>query len=793
MTDRPLVLRVGRDGSSDAALLGGKGASLARLVGYGVPVPTTAIVTTAAYRAVAAVEELAHLIEHVKRAPADLPVTATSVDEAFLAAKVPSEVDDAIAAYVVEHLSGHALAVRSSATTEDLRGASFAGQYRSSLNVVGAAAAQNAVRLTWASLWHPSAVAYRRAWGMELDSVAMAVVLMLMVDAVQAGVVFTRDPGGGEDMCRVESVDGLGESLVSGAVTPSVWKLPRGTSADVAPPSVLEAMRWSLFVEAREGAAQDVEWAWDGEKVWIVQARPITTTPLDEFDTPLDDHELTSEGIAEMVPGPMTPFVWDVNSFLVEEAFRQTLSDIGPLPADNDANRRFVRRIHGRAALDFDLLSESALLSGGRGASDLEAEYFGTSDASRRGRHTPRGHRRFLRELRVARARRRALDDAVVVIAAADTFDDDPIALATESNEALLAYAYRLIDLGARTIATELAVAAVAAAAFARLEGELTRTLAPAEAAPTAQRLTTRYDPVVAPPARSSRAVFGGPTWSELDAPDEGARPVVDLAIPGAPPLDLERELEAARSRHSRSMPGIAIDTKAHRLRRLVEDTTHALDTREGVKRALFRIGGELREVVLELGTRLFCKGSLANPDDVELLTMSELVNAVRSGSCPTALLQRRRREFDRADEFGPLPPRFCGSPEPTDALEARPASLESRVLTGWAASPGTYRGVGHVVRSADDGAGLRDGDVLVAVSTDASWLPLFLRAGAIVVERGGPLSHAAIVARELGLPAVLNVPGATSTLDGQLLEVDGSRGVIEMLTSSRVETDASQ
>jgi pyruvate,water dikinase len=106
----------------------------------------------------------------------------------------------------------------------------------------------------------------------------------------------------------------------------------------------------------------------------------------------------------------------------------------------------------------------------------------------------------------------------------------------------------------------------------------------------------------------------------------------------------------------------------------------------------------------------------------------------------------------------------------------------KGHVLCGVGGSGGRYTGVARVVRAAE-GARLRDGDVLVATSTDASWSPLFLRAGAIVVERGGPLSHAAIVARELGLPAVLAVDGATSRLDGQPVTVDGDRGVVVILS----------
>ena len=116
---------------------------------------------------------------------------------------------------------------------------------------------------------------------------------------------------------------------------------------------------------------------------------------------------------------------------------------------------------------------------------------------------------------------------------------------------------------------------------------------------------------------------------------------------------------------------------------------------------------------------------------------------------------------------------RFTGAPAAAQA----PVRSGDR-LVGWAAGPGRHTGRARVV-SDPLAARLAAGEVLVAAATDASWSPLFTTAGAIVVERGGPLSHAAIVARELGVPAVLNLPDATRILDGRLVTVDGDTGLV--------------
>ncbi len=107
-------------------------------------------------------------------------------------------------------------------------------------------------------------------------------------------------------------------------------------------------------------------------------------------------------------------------------------------------------------------------------------------------------------------------------------------------------------------------------------------------------------------------------------------------------------------------------------------------------------------------------------------------------------------------------------------------------MLKGWGASPGRFRGPARVVRDLASSR-LERGDVLVAQATDPSWTPLFLTAGAIIVEQGGPLSHAAIVARELGLPAVLNARGAVARLSaGDEVTVDGTEGTIIIHSSDQ-------
>ncbi len=246
----------------------------------------------------------------------------------------------------------------------------------------------------------------------------------------------------------------------------------------------------------------------------------------------------------------------------------------------------------------------------------------------------------------------------------------------------------------------------------------------------------------------------------------------------------MEHRLTAAwRWRLTRVMTGQLIDLRRRLLRRLVADARDLLGLREASKLVL-RLGGESRRTTIESASRLSGRLEFADMEDIELLSDGE-VAAGLSGASLEIDLDRRRRARWACEAAGPLPRTFAGTPwRPNES--APPGSR----LRGWAASPGRHRGAARVVVTLAD-ADLAAGEVLVAHATDPSWTPLFLTAGAIVVEQGGPLSHAAIVARELGVPAVLNVAGAVQRLAHEPeVTVDGEAGTVDIHGEAGSEAD---
>ena len=762
-------------------LVGGKGAALDRLIGSSIPVPTSGVVTTTAYRAFVDVPALHELTARIRSGDV---VSTERVDAAFRSVSFSDDLREQILATARRVGGGNRLAIRSSATVEDLTGSSFAGQYRSVLDVDPAEpdAVLDAVRMVFASLWHPAPCAYRKAFGVDETGAEMAAVMMRMVAAETAGVVFTRDPGGGALDARIESVEGLGDTLVGGERTPRAWTVRRSLQGFDGPPEIAEALRLSLRIERLEGSPQDVEWAYDGALTWIVQTRPITVAAEasgDGFDDPVDAAELTTAGIDEMLPGVVPPLRWHVASHLFNEAFSRLVEDLGARSHHREDDRRFIRRVRGRVAMDFDALRDLTQRLPGGSVDELELQYFGSQRRGGRAAPAPTDTSRWAilrHDLRSLTVRKRSSLDAAIVVHTVDELGSGRDVSSLTSRD-LAAYQFRLIDLAVRAAAAELAVASSAASSYRKIELLLASHLGDVEAGSWTERITSGHRITVAPDPEASAAVFAGPTWTELGRAPPTAE---DLRRDGASSGSDEWDLLIARLRPTASWGegGLVTAMRTRALRHVVAETSALLRRREATKAALLRLGGEVRRTMLEQGARLAESGALEDPSDVELMTMGEIRAAFAGQPVPPNSLAGRRRWLRRYTAEPPLPRVFVGVPD------YAPVELpQGGRLDGWAASPGRYTGMATVV--SDPETPFESGSILVAEATDASWSPLFLEAGAIVVDRGGPLSHAAILARELGVPAVLNVQGASRTLDGRRLTVDGDAGIVVVLDSA--------
>ena len=224
------------DSPMDIARVGGKGASLVRLVSAGLPVPPGFCLATTAYDRFVADNGLGPRIEGALSSvdPDDtqaLEKVSNEIAKVFDEGWMPEDVAAAVAgSYASLPGSDPAVAVRSSATAEDLPGLSFAGQYETYLNVQGFGAVLAAVEKCWASLWTARAIAYRLRHGIDQSTVSLAVIVQCLVPAKAAGVLFTANPvTGAQDEAVISAAWGLGEAIVSGLVTPDTITVEKAT------------------------------------------------------------------------------------------------------------------------------------------------------------------------------------------------------------------------------------------------------------------------------------------------------------------------------------------------------------------------------------------------------------------------------------------------------------------------------------------------------------------------------------------------------------------------------------
>lgn len=867
--------------SLSLAEAGGKGANLNVMLRAGLPVPGGFVVTTDAYRTFIAANQLAAQIDRhwatldVRNA-ASFETASVAIRAAFAQAAFPPEVAKAISDAYAALGAGLRVAVRSSATAEDLPGASFAGQQDTELNIVGEESLLAAVKKCWGSLWTARALAYRSRQNIAPEQVALAVVVQEMAPADAAGVMFTLNPVTGDrSELVINATWGLGEALVSGRVNPDTIVADKQTGRvkhkEIGDKRVMTApteagtaeievtaerrrqpalgadhvavlARLGSELERIFGAAQDVEWAIAGDRVVLLQSRPVTgiaahsAPPGDDNWPALDGLEVqpfdfwTQQDLGERWPDPVTPLTWSISEPMTQASMERM---VARLKAPYAGKIRWCRRAFGHAYMNEGALLYAytngfgmplQMIEGGLthpGARPAGAEHwqFGKvlqhlpwywEVATRWERNVDQFEHTFptierwvdefmLRDLSDARdadllEEARSVWFARVVESIAYHTNATSLSMsALTQMEALLdkhmgdrSLAQTLAGGLSGIIAAEIAPDLWAMAAALREAGleTLVASLSPRDAL-TALRAEPGAAPFLRQLARFLQrhghrcmveAELLYPRW--VEAPEQVVQSLTAyLPLPTAPaPVNADaarrreqaiRQVEARLNRFQRSSFRRSLK-RLHRFTRL----------RDNGQNYVVKLLLPMRHLYAVLGERWAALGWLSAPEEIFFLVAAELTAIVETGDPAKAGLDLRKIAADRRAAYA----YWFTQPTP-DALDANgvpvaAAMSDGNVLTGMAASPGQITGRARVVMTPAEAATLEAGDILVTRATDPGWTPVFSIIGGAVLEIGGTLSHGAIVAREYGLPAVVNVPQATQRIrDGQQIHVDGTRG----------------
>ncbi|MBI5760313.1 MAG: hypothetical protein HZA46_17495 [Planctomycetales bacterium] len=791
----------------DLNRVGGKGLSLGLLAASGLPIPVGYCITSETYRrSVGVAGETPPLCDQ---------------DRAQI-----------IAAY--ERLGRSVVAVRSSATVEDGAQASFAGQQESILGVEGEAALIVAVERCWASLNSPRAVAYRREQNVDETAVAMAVVVQRLVNAVVAGVLFTRDPldATGATML-VEAAWGLGEAVVSGRVHPDRFHVDRQTGAlldqnvttkreqvtasgwepveesrqlqpCLTADQLRELVELGLRIEAFFGEPRDVEWAWDGRQFWILQARPITTAGAFEREqvrreeiATLRDKAATNctvwsrYNLSEILPTP-TPMTWSIVKHFMSGrgGYGQMYRDLGYDPDPLLDDEGFIDLICGQPYVnlsrepklyfrDFPFAHDFATLKANPERAMYPAPTADRSQATlRTWLRLPLTGWRMLRAQTAAMRLRTAcaaklrgeLFPEMTRKVAADRLLDSQRMSNSEFLERLNSWCqYTLVDFARQSLRP----AVFAAATIQELE-----TIGVAREALDEARPQPEVDLAEACRQLASGQLdrdefvrrFGhrGPREMELAEPRWSERPesILDKNRP-SPPTALPKGESGVRS----TAPTGSDPT--------LQLACELLAVREEAKHYFMLGYSMIRRYLVALDERHQLAGGIF------FLTSDELPRLIAGERFDDTIRERRRRR-QIALSLDVPPVLFS---DDLDAIGRPIVPSDATELKGTPISAGVFEGIAVVLGEPVLPADCPDEFVLVCPSTDPAWVPLFLRAKALVMESGGVLSHGAIVAREFGLPAVAGLPGVQRQLaTGQRIRVDGNVGVVYVLGERRSE-----
>jgi rifampicin phosphotransferase len=830
------------------AEIGGKGQSLARLASAGLPVPNGFHITTAAYDDFVAENHLDDPIKAQLATVGDPASQPTDQAASGIAALIISqEIPPAPAADIVDayqRLGSPPVAVRSSATAEDLPEASFAGQQETLLNVSGNDQLLEAVRHCWASLWTARAISYRAQRRIKSDKISIAVVVQELIDAQASGIAFTSDPVTGDDtMIEINAGWGLGEAIVGGQVTPDAITVERasrriirtvistktvmtqisdgGTAVAPVPklrqnaPALSEsqALRLvdlALMVEDLCKTPVDIEWCLAGDQLFVLQARPITGAihPDPWNDSRSGDFLWTNTNVGEAIPDVMTPATWSMVQVFLTDAM--ATASIPPYVG--------YGRIGGRIYLNLSVMMSLSAAVGvnQRSYRSLSEEVFGKlpddleiPPVKARWRDIIRAVLPMaLHVLGEARRDARVLDAYLVAhpalcdrrraqIAAISTPGEladlwtevlNPefhrvswmLSAATRSSGASFITTrkrlQRLIgDAGANALTAGLAGEAGQLASLGLLDG--LEQLAAGE---------LDHDTF------NRRHGHRGPHEFEISLPRPGEDPTwidTQLAARATSATSYLEMLDAQEEKRKEAWAELEQRHPVHA--RILH---HQLQRWAKISRDRERARSEVIRYFWVLRAYAVQAGALTGlDDDIFFLDKAEIVRVLQGETSSSTLINRRRAAYQAYSALPKYPALIRGAFNPfawaadpnrrSDIFVEGSVSEANVAIRGFPGSAGVVEAPVRLLSDAADGAALLSGEILVTTITNVGWTPLFPRAAAVITDVGAPLSHAAIVARELGIPAVVGCGNATMRLKtGDRVRVDGTAGTVEVL-----------
>ncbi|TVQ41914.1 MAG: pyruvate phosphate dikinase PEP/pyruvate-binding protein [Gloeocapsa sp. DLM2.Bin57] len=667
--------------------------------------------------------------------------------------------------------------VRSSAVGEDDQFSSAAGQYQSILNITNQAELKRAIAVCRDSYLSESAQQYRQDRGQK--SAKMAIIIQKQVKGVLSGVVFSRDPlEQGDQAVVVEAYPGDASLVVSGKVTPESHRVmvkdnAKVNSLELSPEAVIEAIATiAREIENRAfGIPEDLEWTYDGQRLWLLQSRPITTLqPL-----------WTRKIAAEVIPGIIKPLTWSINRPLTCGVW----GEIFTIVLGNRAvglNFEDTATLHwGRAYFNATLLGDIFLRMGlpresleflTRGAKMTKPPLLSTLV------NIPGLLRLLGREWRLVTDFQR--DDRLYFQPLLTSLQSWPSADLPGQIPAILSTLQRATYY---SILAPLSLAlrqGILKVDLEDLDNSLTPEVESLRSLAELARDTAKIIPSVANSeelfnhldqpildkfkALVSRYAYLSETATDISVPRWGDNPsLVEelfyqfLLYPQPPTKEIPANFATQIVQQRLNLKG-----------RVTEVYSQLL--------------AYLRWSFLALGEEWVRLGLLESKDDIFWLEYSEITAIIADKSkFNPKLIQERQTQWREITQVENVPYVVYGN-HPGDLTPQNYTCLDQQ-LRGIGASWGEKTGIIKIIRNLEEIKEINQEMIVVVPYTDSGWGPFLVRAGGIISEVGGRLSHGAIIAREYGIPAIMDLQNATQVLkDGQRVRINGQQGVVEIL-----------
>ncbi|MEA5551044.1 glycerol-3-phosphate acyltransferase [Anabaena cylindrica UHCC 0172] len=688
------------------------------------------------------------------------------------------------------------LVVRSSAIGEDSEQASAAGQYTTVLNVTTQQELEEAIAQVEASYNHPSAVQYRR--DRHAKDAAMAILIQPQVQSVFSGVAFSRDPIGQQgDAVIIEALSGSPEQVVSGKVTPEQYRvlvvgeeklscLQFEGTGKIPQPLIKQVAYLARRLENRyHGIPQDVEWSYDGQTLWVLQARPITTLlPI-----------WTRKIAAEVIPGVIHPLTWSINLpltcgmwgeiFTIVLGDRTKELDFSTMATLHYSRAYFNASFLGEVFLEMGLPPESLdFLT--RGAKMSKPPLASTWE------NLPGLTKLFQREISLEKEfkqdyRRRFIPGLTRL--ANELIDKLPPHQLISRVDLIL----DLLNQGTYYSILSPLSAAIRQAISGVKDEQIDHSITPEVA-------SLRSLHILAADAREILPEFEPESVFELLAQTPGGEKILydfeeileDYGYLSEVGTDISvstwREQPQLVRKIFVQLLQSELTNQNESQKRQESFVQRRVDLKGRVTEVYSRLLAELRWTFLALEKIWLETGLLTQTGDIFFLKLGEIrrleANAdVELRNQLVQLLENRRSQFLQDSQITEIPPLVYGYNPPHPI--ASPIDTSDNILLGIPASQGQAEGRVMVLRNLQEVGEINKSTILVVPYTDSGWAPFLVRAGGVIAEAGGKLSHGAIVAREYGIPAVMDVRGATYLLqDGQQVKIDGSKGIVELQES---------